>query len=122
MGIWKGVEHVLGLQAEPKDLTFLQISLRGIIVFIATLIMLRVANKRFLAKLSAFDAILGLTLASVLARAINGSSAFFATIGGGFVLVLFHRLLATVAFRWHGFSILVKGESEVLVKEDDIET
>lgn len=119
MGIWQGVQHVLGLGAEPKDLTFFQISLRGIIVFIATLIMLRVADKRFLAKMTAFDAILGLTLASVLSRAINGSSAFFATIGGGFVLVLFHRLLATLAFRWHWFGGIVKGKAEVLVEEGE---
>ncbi len=58
MGIWDQVRHVLGLGVEPKDLTFLQISLRGIIVFVASLAMVRLADKRFLAKLSAFDAIL----------------------------------------------------------------
>ena len=33
---------LLDLGAEPKDLTFIQISLRGVLVFIATLIMVRI--------------------------------------------------------------------------------
>ena len=88
---WDFVEPLLGLGAEPKDLTFLQISLRGVIVFLATLIMVRLGHKRSLSRKTAFDAVLIVILASVLSRAINGSAAFFATLGGGLVLVLLHR-------------------------------
>lgn len=116
MAIWAEVGHVLGLGAEPKDLTFIQISLRGIIVFVFSLAMVRLADKRFLAKLSAFDAILGFILASMLARAVNGSSAFFETMGAGFVLVLFHRLLAKLACHCDWFSKLIKGRADVLVE------
>ena len=76
------IDPWLGLGTEPKDLTFLQISLRGIIVVLATLAMIRIGHKRSLARKTAFDAVLIVILASVLSRAINGSSAFFATIGG----------------------------------------
>jgi uncharacterized membrane protein YcaP (DUF421 family) len=107
---------LLGLGLEPKDLTFVQISLRGIIVFSVALVMVRLADKRFLAKMSAFDAILGFVLASMLARTINGSAAFFPTLGGGFVLVGIHRLIGTLAFRSHRFGRWVKGETEVLVR------
>ena len=82
------VAPTLGLGVEPKDLTVLQISLRGIIVFLATLMMVRLGHKRSLARKTAFDAVLIVILASVLSRAINGSAAFFATLGGGLVLVL----------------------------------
>src|SRR5438132_8330756 len=92
---------LLGLGAEPKDLTFVQISLRGIIVFLATLAMIRIGHKRSLARKTAFDAVLIVILASVLSRAINGSSAFFATIGGRVVIVLVHRLFAFIAYHWH---------------------
>src|SRR3954467_9299749 len=61
-------EKILGIGLEPKDLNYLHVALRGIIVFIAALIILRVGNKRFLSKMSAFDAILGFILASMLAR------------------------------------------------------
>src|SRR4029077_11136159 len=91
---WNSLEIFLGLGVQPKDLTFVQISVRGIIVFLATLIMVRLGHKRPLAQKTPFDAILLVILASVLARAINGSSAFFATLGGGLFLALLHRLFA----------------------------
>jgi len=117
MQIYETIKAVLGLGLEPKELTFMQISLRGAIVFIVSLLIVRVANKRFLAKMSAFDAILGFILASMLARAVNGSAAFFPTLGGGFVLVGIHALLAKLSFRSDKFGILVKGEAFTIVKE-----
>jgi uncharacterized membrane protein YcaP (DUF421 family) len=108
---------LLGLGAEPKDLTFIQISLRGIIVFVATLIMLRLGHKRSLSRKTAFDAVLLVILASVLSRAINGSAAFFATLGGGLVLVLLHRLLAFIAYQSHWFGCLMKGLPDVIIQD-----
>lgn len=121
MHIYESVKEILGLGLEPKDLTFIQISLRGVIVFIAALAMVRMGSKRFLAKLSAFDVILVFILASMLARAVNGSSAFFPTLGGGFVLVGLHRLIGRLAFRWDGFGRLVKGEAETIVREGKLD-
>src|SRR5438045_5943955 len=95
------IDPWLGLGAQPRDLTFLQISLRGIIVFLATLAMIRIGHKRSLARKTAFDAVLIVILASVLSRAINGSSAFFATIGGRFVTVLVHRFSSSIAYLSH---------------------
>ncbi len=110
----------LGLGIEPKDLTFLQISLRGIVVFVATLIMVRVGHKRSLARKTAFDAVLLVILASVLSRAINGSAAFFATIGGGLVIVLVHRLMAALAYYSHWFGVLIKGRPDMIIDDGDL--
>ncbi len=117
MNIYDCVKEILGLGLEPQELSFMQISLRGVIVFLASLTMVRLGNRRFLAKLSAFDAILGFILASMLARAVNGSSAFFPTLGGGFVLVGLHSLIATLSYRWAWVGFLVKGRPEVLVRD-----
>jgi uncharacterized membrane protein YcaP (DUF421 family) len=112
----QSIEALLGLGLEPKELTFLQVSLRGVIVFIATLVMVRLSSKRSLAEKTAFDAALIVIVASVLARAINGSAPFFPTLGIGFVLVLLHRLLGVAAYYSHGFGILIKGKPVVLVQ------
>ena len=108
---------LLGIGVEPKDLTFLQISLRGIIVFLVTLATVRVGHKRSLSRKTPFDAVLLVILAAVLSRAINGSAAFFATLGGGVVLVLTHRLFAYLAFCSHRFGLLVKGRPDVIVRD-----
>jgi uncharacterized membrane protein YcaP (DUF421 family) len=115
--LWNSFETLLGLSVEPKDLTFVQISLRGIIVFLATVAMVRLGHKRSLSRKTPFDAVLLVILASVLSRAINGSAAFFATLGGGVVLVLLHRLFAHLAYYSHGFGILVKGKPDVIVRD-----
>jgi uncharacterized membrane protein YcaP (DUF421 family) len=117
---WNFVGPLLGLSLEPKDLTFVQISLRGIIVFIATLAMVRIGHKRSLARKTAFDAVLIVILASVLSRAINGSAAFFATLGGGVVIVLVHRLLALIAYYSHTFGCLIKGQEEAIIEDGNL--
>ncbi len=110
---------ILGLGREPNELTFVQISLRGVIVFLATLIMIRLGHKRSLARKTAFDAVLIVILASVLSRAVNGTAAFFATLGGSFVIVMLHRLLAWCAFHSHWFGILIKGRPELIIEDGD---
>lgn len=114
-------EALLGLGMEPKDLTSLQVSIRGMIVFVATLIMVRLSSKRSLAEKTAFDAALIVIIASVLARAINGSAPFLPTLIVGFVLVILHRLLAVGAYFSHAFGILIKGKSVVLVENGKLQ-
>jgi uncharacterized membrane protein YcaP (DUF421 family) len=115
--LWNSLETLLGLSLEPRELTFVQISLRGIIVFLATLIMVRLGHKRSLTHRTPFDAVLLVILAAVLSRGINGSASFFPTLGGGVVLVALHRLFALLAFHSHGFGILVKGKPTVIVRD-----
>jgi uncharacterized membrane protein YcaP (DUF421 family) len=112
---------LLGIGTEPKELTFLQVAVRGVIVFIATLIMVRLGSKRSLAEKTAFDAVFIVIIGSMLARAINGSEAFFPTLGTGFVLVFLHRLFGLAAYYSHTFGILVKGKPVVLVEEGKVQ-
>jgi uncharacterized membrane protein YcaP (DUF421 family) len=114
---WNSIQSFLGLGIETKDLTFLNIVIRGLIVFVVTLIMVRLSSKRSLAEKTAFDAVLLVILASVLARAINGSAPFFPTLGMGVVLVLPHRLLGVAAYHSHRFGCLLKGEPAVIVED-----
>ena len=119
--LWSYFELFLGLRVEPKDLTFLQMSLRGVIIFAATLVMIRLSSKRSLAEKTAFEAGLLVIIASVLARAINGSAPFFPTIGTGFILVALHWVLGLGAYHSHGFGRLIKGEAEVIVRNGKLD-
>src|SRR6266478_8822381 len=110
------LQMLLGISVPPKDLTFLQVSIRGVVVFIAALIMVRLSSERSLAEKTAFDAVLVVIIGSMLARVINGSEAFFPTLGTGFVLVLLHRLSGLAAYYSHAVGILVKGKPVMLVQ------
>jgi uncharacterized membrane protein YcaP (DUF421 family) len=115
--IYDFFQSLLGLGLQPKDLTFIQVSLRGVIIFLITLVMVRLSSKRSLAEKTAFDAILLVILASILSRAINGTAGFFTSIGGGFVLVFLHRFFAWLACRWHAFGKLIKGCPDTIVED-----
>ncbi len=115
------LQTLLGISEQPKDLTLLQVSIRGVVVFIAALIMVRLSSKRSLAEKTAFDAVLVVIIGSMLARVINGSEAFFSTLGTGFVLVLLHRLFGVAAYYSHAFGFLVKGTPTVLVENGRLE-
>lgn len=115
--ILETTNSILGLNAVPQELSFLQISARGVVVFTAALVMVRLGDKRFLSNKTAFDAILGFILASMLARAVNGTVSFFPTLGGGFVLIGLHRALGYFARDSHWFGTLVKGRCDRVIKD-----
>ena len=115
------IDAMLGLGRDAAALTFTQISLRGVIVFVSALVIVRCGDRRFLSQKTAFDAVLGFILASMLARAVNGTAAFFPTLGGGFVLVMLHRALAYWSRRSHPFGLLIKGRSDVIVRDGKLD-
>ena len=110
------VDSWLGLHVAPENLTLLQMVARTVVVFIFGVILVRVADRRFLGRSAGFDMLLGVVLGSVLSRAINGSAAFFPTLAACAVLVGLHHVLGTLTCRFHFFSDLVKGNAQVLVR------
>ena len=113
------VNSSLGLNAE--QLNIWQMGLRAAVIYIAALIMVRLADdRRFIGKYAAFDVILSIIFGSTLSRAINGSSAFFETIFAGFVLVGMHWLVSTVSFYSTKFEIYIKGQPQILIKNGQL--
>ena len=111
------LENMLGLGSQASQLGILQMSMRAVVIFLATLVLVRLGEKRFLGKNAAFDVILGVILGSVVSRGINGSAAFLPTIAAGFVLVSLHWLLAVLGFYSRPFGDLIKGRPRLLVKD-----
>lgn len=92
--------HALFGEGLPStQLSYGQVLLRAVVVFFATLATVRVANNRFFANKTAFDFILGLILASMMARAINGTERLGPTLLASFVLAPLHRRLGWLACR-----------------------
>jgi uncharacterized membrane protein YcaP (DUF421 family) len=94
---------VLGPDGKATELTLLQIALRGFVIFIAGLAIVRIGDRRSLAEKTAFDAIFIVLIGSMLSRAINGTAPFFTTIGAAIALMIIHRVFAFGAFKSHWF-------------------
>jgi uncharacterized membrane protein YcaP (DUF421 family) len=113
---------VLGIGLEGKDIGVLQMGLRAAIVFVVTLAIVRLGKKRFLGRATAFDVILGIMLGSIVSRAVTGNAPFVPALAASAVLMLMHWLFSAAALRWHGFGHLIKGDSQVLVRDGHMET
>jgi uncharacterized membrane protein YcaP (DUF421 family) len=116
--MWSTLENLLGLNAESLNVS--QMAVRAVVLYAAALFLVRLGDKRFLGKNTAFDVILGIILGSVISRAINGQAALFPTMAAGLVLVGLHWVLAGIAFRSDGFGTLVKGCPRLLVEDGEI--
>jgi uncharacterized membrane protein YcaP (DUF421 family) len=107
------LQELLGTRAQ--DLTWMQMSLRALIVFVVTLVYLRVANKRFLGRYTAFDAVLAIILGSVISRGVNGSAPFGPTMIASAVLLALHWIVSALSMSSVSFSTVVKGRPKLLV-------
>jgi uncharacterized membrane protein YcaP (DUF421 family) len=112
---------LLGPDGKATELTLLQISLRGFVIFVVGLAIVRIGDRRSLAEKTAFDAIFIVLVGSMLSRAINGTAPFFTTIGAGIALMIIHRAFAFGAFKSHSFGKLIKGEPFTLVRDGQID-
>ncbi len=92
-------------------------SLRTVVVYAWTLILVRLGSKRFLGKFSAFDIIVAIMLGSIMSRGINGSGAFGPTLVSGLVLLGAHWFFAWLSKVVKPFGGVVKGEPTLLIKE-----
>ena len=105
---------------DSKEILWWQMGLRGVIVFILAIVIVRYGDSRIFGKSSALDIVLGIILGSILSRAITGNSPFFETIFTTLLLVGLHWTFAWLAYRFHGFGKYIKGGEVTLIKDGKI--
>ena len=115
------LQFLIGPDGQPKELTLWQLCLRAFIIFVLGLAMVRIGDRRSLAEKTGFDTLFLILIGAILARAINGSAAFFTTIGCALFLMLVHRTFALVAFRSHTFGKFIKGSAVKIVTNGQID-
>lgn len=93
----------MGLGLESKDINVLQTGLRAAIVYLVTVLIVRLAKKRFMGQATAFDVILGIMIGSIVSRAVTGNAPLLPTLAATAVLLGMHWLFSGIAMRWHGF-------------------
>jgi uncharacterized membrane protein YcaP (DUF421 family) len=117
--VWISISEWIGIGSE--DLTVWQMGLRALLIYVIAILLVKLGDKRFMGKNTAFDMILAIILGSVLSRAVTGSAPFFPTIGASVLLVALHWLFAVVAYYSDWFGSLTKGNARVLVRDGEIQ-
>jgi len=118
--LWGHIQDLLSLNND-QEVGPLAMASRSVIVYAATLAIVRTGNKRFIGKATAFDVILGIMLGSIMSRAVTGATSFFPTILAGTVFVALHWLFSVLAFRTSWFGPIVKGNPVLLVRDGTVQ-
>jgi len=113
------LSDALGLDA--ASLGVVQMALRTVIVYVIALAFVRIGDKRFLGRSTAFDVVVGIMFGSIMSRAITTAEGFLPIIVAGGVLVALHFTVALITYRSDHSGTLVKGQERTLVRDGEID-
>lgn len=112
------LESLLGIGAD--ELGPGHMALRAVLTFIVSVVIVRVGHKRLFGKATAFDLVVAVMFGSIMSRAITNTLNPFSVWLAGFVLILLHRLIATLSCHLRWFGPLVKGSPILLVEDGQL--
>ena len=115
------IDDILGLSLKSENLGFGHMAARAFVMYLALIVVVRSAKKRFLSNATAFDFILTVMVGAIAARALTGGAPFFASLLGLLVLVWMHWVFSAFARQSQTFSELIKGHATLLVKDGKVQ-
>src|SRR5690349_10304736 len=113
----RALEWAFGVGGSAIHINVPQMALRAVVVYAATVLIVRLGKKRFMSRATIFDVILGIMLGSMVSRAIVGTAPFLPTLAASATLLAVHWVFSAGAARWHGFGKVIKGNPRMLVKD-----
>lgn len=90
---------------------------RSLVVYIVGIALVRIGNKRFVGKMTAFDIIITIVIGSLLSRAITNVDLFLKVLPACLFLILLHRLFSRIAAKSSSFGDLIKGKERIVAKD-----
>jgi uncharacterized membrane protein YcaP (DUF421 family) len=88
------MDVIMRIFGEGRDLDAMQMAVRALAVFFATLVFIRISGRRSFGQRSPFDYVVAILLGATLSRVIVGASPAIPTLVASLVIVLVHRALA----------------------------
>ncbi len=102
---------------EGKELNALQMSCRGITMFLLALIIIRLSGRRSFGLRTPLDNIISILMGAILSRAVVGASPFVPIVVTCFVVALLHRAFGWLTVRYPAFGRFVEGEKIMLFEK-----
>ncbi len=112
------MDILIKIFGEGKDLSVLQMSCRGLVVFLIALVLIRISGRRSFGMRTPLDNIIVITLGAVLSRAIVGVSPFLPIIVTSLVIVLLHRALGWLTIHNKTIAQIIEGKKIVLYSNE----
>jgi len=116
------MEHLvdlLGLRSE-QGLSAMQMCVRAMVSYLATILIIRMGNRRFIGRNTVFDLVLGFILGSIVSRGITGNAPLIPVLCVSATLVALHWIFGALAFYFEPFRKIVEGSPRELVLNGEI--
>ncbi|HEX3364982.1 DUF421 domain-containing protein [Phenylobacterium sp.] len=94
-----------------------QLCVRAVIIFFLGVAYIRIAGRRTFSNASPLDIVVALVVGSNLSRVMTGKADFWPAITASLLLVILHRVFATLTTHWGWLAKLMKAEPVVLVRD-----
>jgi uncharacterized membrane protein YcaP (DUF421 family) len=115
------LDQALGLSLKSEQLGFGHMAARAVVMYVALIVLVCFAKKRFLGQATAFDYILVVLIGSVAGRAMTGGAPYFASLFGLFVLVAMHWMFSAASQRSPTFSSFIKGHATTIIRDGKVD-
>src|SRR3954466_13731189 len=99
-----------------EHISILAITVRSIIMFLVTFVMIRLTGMRQFRKNSPFDMVIVFLIGGVLSRGVVGATPLIATLVSGLALILLQKLFYGLSFKSRAVEKLMKGERLVIYR------
>ena len=106
------------LFGQGQQLTVTQMSARGVIVFIAAFLLIRISGRRSFGLHMPLDNIITIMLGAILSRGVVGASPFLSVFVCCAVIVSLHRGIAWLMVRNKKLSELMEGKKMLVYEQD----
>jgi len=113
------METFIQVFGEGEHLDVLQMSSRGIVMFLIALILIRISGRRSFGVRTPLDNIIVISLGAIMSRAVVGASPYIPVMVCCFVIVLLHRLIGWLIANSKPFGRFIEGE-KILLFEDGL--
>src|SRR6201991_118697 len=111
------MELMLKIFGEGKELNALQMSSRGVVVFIIAFLLIRVSGRPSFGVRTPLDNIITISLGAIMSRAVVGASDFVPVVVCCFVIVLLHRLFGWLIANSKAFGRFIEGNKMILFEQ-----
>lgn len=102
-------------------ITWWQMSIRGVLVFVYGLVRVRLAGQRVFGKLASLDIVLAVLVGSHLSRPLTANAPFVPTLTATAVIALAHWSITFLSLHSKFVGKLVRGEVVPLVRDGEVD-
>jgi uncharacterized membrane protein YcaP (DUF421 family) len=108
------LNHYWGIK---ENISPLELAARAIVMFIVSLLLLRLSGMRPFGRENTFDTVITFLIGGILSRGVVGATPFISCIAGAIAILLANKALAKLSQANGFFERLIKGGHKALYRE-----